>query len=227
VRPTVTAAVIEPVCAAAEGLTLCSDPFLGIDFTYPSIWGEILQGDLLPEAGALYTYEIQGSLRAEGRSGAFIPPLGSALTAFPGFYSDLLAERCRQFSPAQVCEEVQPQVILVLVFPGAGEICDPAPGDLSSPLAILALGLPDHPSINGFVFYSSFLSSVQNARLADYQAALLDPPVGRACTNYLRSQFNVRILEMVAGVRNDRLDAITTENVRKWLTLGESIQIGE
>ena len=209
------------------GLTLCRDPFLDIDFAYPSLWGEILQADLRPEAGAVYTYEIQGSLSGEGRSGSFVPPLGSGLTAFPGFISELLPERCQQFSPAQICQEIQPQVVLVLVFPRAREICDPAPGDLSSPLAILALNLPDHPSINGFVFYRGFLSSFQEARFAENRADLLSPPTGRGCTNFLRSQFNVRVIEMVAGVRNDRLDEVTAANVLKWVALGESIQMDE
>ncbi len=222
-----TAAVIEPVCVTEAGLTLCRDPFLHIDFAYPSLWGEILQGDLRPEAGAVYTYEILGSLGAEGRSGAFVPPLGSGLTAFPGFISDILPERCQQFYPAQICQEIQPQVVLVLVFPRARAICEPAPGDLSSPLAILALNLPEHPSINGFVFYRGFLSAFQEARFAEYRVNLLSPPTGRGCTNFLRSQFNVRVLEMVAGVRNDRLDEVTAANVRRWITLGESIQIDE
>jgi hypothetical protein len=201
---------------------------LALDFVYPTIWGEILRGDLRPEGpGALYTYEVQGSLRGEGRSGDFIPPLGSGIMAFPGFFSDLHSERCRQFSPAQICEAVQPEVVLVLAFPTAREICDPDPGDLFSPLAILAVNLPEHPSINGFVFYGSFLSAAQEARLAEYRDTLLDLPDGRGCTNFLRSRFNVRMLEMIAGVRNDRLDGITAENVNRWFALGESLQMGE
>ncbi len=228
VRPTVVARDVELFCVPEEGQTRCSDPYLGIEFAFPSDWGEIVKGELRPEAaGAAYAYETRGSLRGLGRSGDFIPPLGSGITAFPGFYSELLPERCRQFSPAQICQEIQPEVILVLVFPDARAICNPRPEDLFSPLAILAVNLPDHPDINGFVFYRSFLSAAQEAQLAEYRADLLGLPDGRSCTNFLRSRFNVRVLEMVAGVRNNRLDELTAQNVARLRALGESLRFVE
>ena len=89
----------------------------------------------------------------------------------------------------------------------------------------IAIDLPGNDFIDGFVFVGDFLSP---ALLADYeadQADLLESTTlaGEPCDAFRQSRFNVRMLELVAAVRNEILDEITSEYVAQWRSLGQSL----
>jgi hypothetical protein len=96
-------------------------------------------------------------------------------------------------------------------------------------LALVAVDLPANELVNGFVFVGDFLS---DGFLADFEKDLEDLTEtaelpGESCDAYRKSRFNVRMLELVAAVRNEILDLPTLVSVSQWRQLGESLLLPE
>ena len=78
---------------------------------------------------------------------------------------------------------------------------------------------------NGFVFAGDYLS---DAILEEYEKDLedlqeSDELPGEPCDAFRKSLFNVRMLELVAAVRNEVLDSPTLGTLTRWRQLGESL----
>ena len=114
----------------------------------------------------------------------------------------------------------------MFVFPDAERLCLDGRQFLGRPLVLVAVDLPENELVNGFVFAGDFLSP---PRLAEYEGDLMELLAvgglpGQPCDGYRKSRFNVRMLELVAAVRNEILDLSTLDRVAQWRQLGKSFQ---
>jgi hypothetical protein len=164
---------------------------------------------------------------AGGRSADFTEGRGGRLTVVRGYGDDLTQGGCAAISEDYpICEEVQPNVVLFMMFPEAKSICDLAPSVLFSPLAIVEINLPTNPTINGFRFISPFLS--QN--LAEELNAVMRDTLGYAletgatkCDSASQAAFDGRIAELVERIKANLVDRDTNENIDSIRHIAESI----
>jgi len=222
-------------CTPQATFAKCSDDTLKTVFEYPAVWGEIeailrTGGD----TGYAYSYAFsalsseQASLiQAGGRSKDFAEGRGGMVTDFLGYGDSSSQSRCasmKDFIP--ICEEIKSNVVLFMDFPEAKHICDPSPGVLYSPIAIIEINLPDNPTINGFRFVSPFLSESMaeelNAGVRDILGYAPDTGPTK-CGSSSQTEFDGRVKELVEGIRANSVDSDTSENINTFKHIAESV----
>jgi hypothetical protein len=205
-----------------------------IEFEYPAIWGEIEAILRTGDTGFAYDYTISALspeqaplILAGGRSRDFTEGRGGMITDFMGFGDGLSQNRCasaRDLIP--ICEEIQPNVVLLMDFPKAKHICDPTPGVLYSPIAIIEINLPDNAWINGFRFVSPFLSELLAGDLrADMRDVLgFTPDSGSTrCDSASQTEFDSRVRGLIEGIEAKSVDSGTNENINTFRHIAESV----
>jgi hypothetical protein len=216
-----------------ETLLVCEDEIIKYSFSLPEGWVLGITGILRPgETGVQYGYDLSRAISARpnklqmgGVSWDFTDGREGLLTDFAGFETDSTTERCAQFQGALICEPITEEVIFMFLFPDAEGLCVDGQQFLGRPLALIAIDLPDNELINGFVLVGDYLSP---ALLENYEEDLADLLVtdnlaGEPCDAFRKSRFNVRMLELVAAVRNDILDEMTLDSVSEWRGVADSI----
>jgi hypothetical protein len=131
----------------------CHDYFLNMQFTYPAQWGQIeTQFYSAGLDGNYYNYRFSQSYLMAGGRGKIIEPAGRGRmwTDFAGYQPEQLKEICQQYSAAY-CEELQPGVLVMLQRADSAAICQVGAW-AGGFLAFVAVNLPDHKQITGFVF---------------------------------------------------------------------------
>ena len=211
-------------CISIGDYAQCADSTLGLEFEYPTQWGNIEATLRRGQTGLEYLYrfanpapEFTGYIGAGGISRDFTQGRGGTYTDFAGFGGQ---SGCDYYDWGKVCEEISQAVVLVLFFPIANHICDPGPTVMYSPLALIAVDLPENPTVQGFVFTAPFLSAEQESALH----ALLGIGDSLKCDQESKQQFDARVAELVDGARNGTLDSETLENLAQIEHLARSIQ---
>jgi hypothetical protein len=131
----------------------CHDQFLDIEFTYPMNWGELrtsFSDDSVQ--GNVYSYHFANAIHtAGGRNIMFGDGKYSPVwTDFSGYPPGQLQATCEQYSAA-FCEEVKPGVLLMLQRTDAATICQAGAWGVGFS-AFIAINLPEHEQITGFIF---------------------------------------------------------------------------
>ncbi len=216
-------------CLHHNTFAKCSDDTLGIEFEYPISWGGIEAVLRTSYAGTGYAYEYYfigtsseylHPIEAGGRSKDFGEARGGMFTDFRGYGDESYQDRCDNFKKfAPVCREIQPNVILTMIYPQARYICDPGPGSFSTPLAFIEINLPENPLINGFVFISPFLSQQQqdilNAHLDDILGRSPKTLVATNCDSSSQVEFDNKINELIENIRTGSVDNNTNNNIQQ------------
>ena len=216
-------------CVHQDTFAKCSDDTLCIEFEYPVSWGaiEAVLRTSIFGTGYAYEYHFIGTssehlhpITVGGRSKDFGEARGGMFTDFRGYGDESYLDRCdnfKNFSP--VCREIQPNVILIMIFPQARYICDPGPGSFSTPLAFIEINLPEDPLINGFVFISPFLSAQQQELLYGDMRDILgysrETLVPNKCDEANQVEFDNKINELVESISAGSVDTDTNNNIQQ------------
>jgi hypothetical protein len=225
---------VQLICTPQSDFAKCTDHTLKVEFEYPAIWGNIEAVLRTGDTGYAYSYtfdalsvEQASVILAGGRSKDFSEGRGGMITDFKGFGDNSSQTRCasvREFIP--ICHEIKLNVVLLLDFPEARSICDPVPGTLYSPIAILDINLPTNPVINGFRFVSPFLSGHSLEKLnADLREtlgyALETGPT--SCDDSSRAEFDRRINDLIEKIMAGTVDQGTSDNIATIEHIAQSI----
>jgi hypothetical protein len=217
------------------------DETLGIEFEYPTSWGEI-EVDLRPGdyTGNAYDYFFgektmaqSEPLLAGGRSKDFTEGRGGMPTDFFGFDNTPSDMRCSQVSAFYpICREVKPDVVWMIRFPDSEYFCFrvamDAPKPTFNPVVRIEINLPQNPIIQGFVFEAPFLSEQLSDDLNNDLMSLLGlgpNSAGRKCDDSNRQEFEVHLQGFIELVKTSSLDSSTLENLDVLMNLAMSIKI--
>jgi len=221
-------------CTSQTDFAKCSDNTLHIEFDYPAVWGEIEAVLRTGDTGYAYDYtfsaltaEQASGILAGGRSQDFTEGRGGMITDFFGYSDSSSQSICASTKDfAAICEEVKPNVVLLMHFPEARYICDSAPGTLYSPIAIIEINLPGNPTINGFRFVAPFLSEQAAEKLnTDMRDILGYAPDAypTLCGDASRVNFDNMINELVEGIKVGSVDSGTSENIARFEHIAQSV----
>jgi hypothetical protein len=215
-------------CVAQREVYACEDPLLQIAFEYPASLGKLSANLSEGDTGYAYDYHFGGrpptstvTLEAGGRSANFTAGRGGFLTDFAGFAETTLEKKCVRFNAA-LCWDLQPDVVFMIALPQATYVCDPGPGIIFWPTAIIALDFPERAFITGFVFIAEFLSDELHNELL----SILDtnPNTGkRDCTETNMRAFDSKVGEIKSGIEMNTLDERTEQNLDQLLQLANSV----
>jgi hypothetical protein len=89
---------------------------------------------------------------------------------------------------ANICETVQPDVLVMLSLPPADYACDLVEDETSTPVGYVAINLPGRPRINGFLFSKKLSSDALDKALADILGAPGQAARQAACQAATRRQ---------------------------------------
>jgi hypothetical protein len=219
-------------CTPGKLYTKCTDERLQIEYEYPNQWGEI---NTLFHRGGIsgYAYEYQfgtsqstlySIIHAGGRSFDFSDGREGYITDFSGFDAHIPGQGCNDTLAAH-CKEIKPGVILEVYTFRAEEFCHPVPGVYGYPILEVRIDLPNHPTINGFVFVSRLWTEKtmdEIDRLLGY-----DPPSGyytKCSDQEIIKQVNAKIDAVIRALKTNSLDAETRVNYTQMLHLAQSIK---
>jgi hypothetical protein len=215
-------------CTTEVDYVKCDDSILGVEFEYPAIWGDIERTLKRGDTGLAYSYRISKPapeqkhfIEAGGISRDFTEGRGGKLTDFSGFGDKT---GCEYYYWGSICEEISKNVIIVLIFPNADTICDPGPTVLYSPIALIAIDLPENPIINGFIFVSPFLSEKQDQELHSLLGITPEGDITK-CHQESKQQFNSKVSELVEAIKDDTVDVVTKSNLDQMYRLAKSIKL--
>ncbi len=221
--PTVFVVVKEYLdCDLEEMSRICNDEILQLEFEYPSEWG-VIQTTFREgwKSGYLYEYSFQnedgnqiGGIFAGGRSHDFSEGRGSFITDFKGFASDYTP--C-QGTSAIICYEIKPGIIFEILASSGTAMCDPGPGHIGYPKAVVKINLPENEKINGFVFARKILSTdLRNdlgAIIGIKDHGIIMPT---NCTDKSIEAYDQKITEIADMIS---LDSQTTQNLNELFEL--------
>jgi hypothetical protein len=112
-------------------------------------------------------------------------------------------------------------------FPNAQFICNPAPGRIPYPIAIIEINLPDNPLINGFVFVSPFLSEELTEDLKSDKRDILGyaPPtvVPTKCDSASQAEFDDEINDLIESIITGSVDDETKGNIQQLEYIAASV----
>jgi hypothetical protein len=212
------------VCYDNHEFTNCHDEYLGIEFEHPASWGAGI-GQLTRSryVGYSYNYSFEGAMvMAGGRSNPFAEPRGGMPTDFFGF-DDQTAEELCAYSYADLCEVIQPGVVLTIQIPTGVELCAPGPGVIWGPHAIVKVDLPKHNTINGLIFTTEFVSE----KLAQ-ELGLIKPGASNTSSLYCdeadQHHFDELMQQLGQGIRDGTVESQTKINLDALRTMARSFQ---
>jgi hypothetical protein len=173
------------------------DDFLGIAFDYPAAWGSLTSTlRACYNSGYAYNYAFKhGTVLAGGRSANCSEPRERMPTDFAGF-NDWAIVSNYWWSVISVDEEPQPRVRSRLIFRQAESFCG-ADGPLTPAYGILAIDLPEHSVIKGFVFIAPALTGALEQELTSLIGCKADE----------KQRYDARLAEVVGAVRSQTLAA--------------------
>jgi hypothetical protein len=120
-------------------------------------------------------------------------------------------------------------VVLLMEFPRAYDICEGAPERLYEPMAHIEINLPANAWINGFVFVLPFLSEQEKEELRAAMRDKLgyDPDGGhvRGCSDTDQEQFDQFVAELIERVESGQVDSPSAQNIFELRQMAESIII--
>jgi hypothetical protein len=212
------------VCNDTNGVAHCRDEYLGIEFAHPASWGAgvamLVQSRFV---GYIYNYAFENTeIIAGGRSNPFMEPRGGMPTDFSGF-GDQTAEQVCATSYAELCEVVQPGVVLTIQFPHAESSCNPGPGVIWEPQVSILVDLPDHKLINGLAFTSRFISEALTQELAPIQPNPSGSPP-QNCDEANQQRFDERMQLLVQQLQDGAIDEETQANLQALRAMAQSFQ---
>jgi hypothetical protein len=241
--PTVTS---EPLirekldCSVLGDFTKCMDEVLGMEFEYPTAWGEI-EAVLRPGgySGYAYDYYYGGKTIAEteplvagGRSKDFSEGRGGVSTDFAGYGKSGLQYKKESCDPKwqdlfPICQQVAPHVAWLIRLPNANYICNSAPGFYTTPVFRIEVNFPNSEKINGFVFEAPFLSE----QLSNEVESSLYPLLGLdsnmmvyKCSQADQSAFDAQLMLLVEKIKPKQVDTETQRRLDELLHLAASIR---
>lgn len=207
-----------PNCTVDGAWTKCNDDLLDITFSYPSEWGSI-QARLHRGMSDGYGYNYQfgngdadnltATVVASGRSIDYSEPRGGTVADFYGFGDKSSQDIC---SKKAICEVIQPGVIFYLSFVDAKFVCDFNQGVYFYPFASVAINLPQHNLINGFVFMSKFLSAHQEQQLFSI-LEIDETKQPHNCSEASRQFFDQAVNQLTEQIRTGAIDEETKHNL--------------
>lgn len=239
--PTATPAIaVTPVDArlgcAQDGATyFCRDQVLGLSFRYPAAWGRIGRTNLRASAQSGRAYDLVFDRppvppfpAAGGRSRDFSEGRGGMLTDFGGYDKNAPGSliglgKDGKCDPAfALCERVQSNVILALLYVPGPIRCEGGPILVSDPVAQVTIDLPNNPNVNGFVFAAPFLSESSLARLNATIGVTAQGDSTR-CGPADIAAYDATLKDLLMGVQTGRADVETAANVAALRALAQSI----
>jgi photosystem II stability/assembly factor-like uncharacterized protein len=201
-------------CSQKGLSTYCTDKVLGIDFAYPSAWGEITtylnQGRC---GGFLYSYyfnPLNPQYHAGGVSKDYCNPMGGDLfTFFHGFEQ---GQGCKAFPDPQDCRNINDRVAIASLYPPYQAICAPGPGYIMSPVMVIGISIPGNHPVSGFVFAADFLSDNGKDELySAFGGSSID--TGKCLDPTTETKYTQSVKDVAAKVKQGTIDAETSQNV--------------
>lgn len=149
------AQLVELNCSTVDNAVHCIDDYLGVEFTLPVAWApsasELRRNSF---GGFSYSYQFSNEgIGMHGVSANYVLGVGGWL-----YRGENPLEFCRERLNAAHCEEVQPNVVLLIGIPSVRTLCSWQQPIFNAPKAIVLVSIPDHPTINGLVIDVEFMS---------------------------------------------------------------------
>ncbi|MCB8920825.1 MAG: hypothetical protein H6662_04500 [Ardenticatenaceae bacterium] len=223
-RPFVTPEVAL-ICQEGDEYTHCEDLVLGIEFEYPSQWGELTsrlrEGG---EAGYAYEYSFDnGPVLAGGRSRDFVESRGKILTDFTGFTTSSAGGSICTWPYKElnlICETITHNVVFLVYLPDAAMICSEYSG--YDAMVVVALNIPFNDFINGFIFTMNALSQERRGELFDILDAR-EGETGTVCDEANRDAYDQRMSEIAQELRDGLIAGEPDPMLEPLLRLAESV----
>jgi hypothetical protein len=198
-----------------------------VEYAYPTEWGEIEATLRRGDTGKEYYYRFSNvekpfiyGPKAGGLTRDFTEGRDGDLTSFSGFDG---RSGCDYYHGAVSCEEIQPGVILAFYYPNADKICRPYDNPFFSAGALIAIDLPTHAVVNGFVFVAPFLSEELVTEIQNQAETTLGAGISN-CDPTTEAHFDVWINAMIASIQGGTADSVTMSNLEKIYHLAQSIK---
>lgn len=218
------------LCDITKEIAHCHDEYLDITFTHPANWGEAV-GVLSQSRYVGYSYEYRFTRQFEssisaagGRSDQFMEPRDGFFTDYSGSDGRVLEDRCAT-PDFMLCELVQPGVELMIRRASAEALCNPGPGIIWRPTAFIAVDLPDHPTINGLLFVTNFLSTALSEELAAVEPQPYPPQAAPInCDEAGRLRYEESMKQLAQQLHDNTLDAETQANLQALRAMAASFR---
>lgn len=162
-------------------------------------------------------------LMAGGISEDFSEGRGGWYTDFRGFSTSGVGQVCDDYM-ATYCQQVKPNVLLMLTAPPVRFVCEPGPGTMSTaPKVAVAIDLPKSRPVHGIIFLSDFLSEEQLAQL--YEIVGFNGIIGADCSAENQAAYTELMQQHIDEILNGTSDAESQHNYRAMLALAGSINV--
>ncbi len=210
----------EVECTLQDDVIACYDTLLAMTFSYPAFMGEIQETVLRAGgyAGFSYEYMLNGEGAMGGRSRDFSEGRGRMFTDQMGFDGRAATEICPDWQAA-TCVEINPSVVVMVMYPESRAFCTDSMFNASPPHAIVAVDLPGHPLIHGFGFAVSLASPAWSA--AYYAEWRSDD---RMCDPAVKADFDARMEQLRLDLEAGTAEADIQARYDAMLRLAASVQ---
>lgn len=225
-------------CTLLENFTKCIDETIGIEFEYPTSWGEI-EGVLRTggDSGYAYKYLFNGGTVPE----IYLPQTGGVSIDFAegrewnpldfGGFGDkpYQVDSCEQRDYYPICNEVNSDVKWMIRFPNAKYLCENAHFYISKNFRI-EVNLPNSNNVNGFVLETVFLSQnlLDEVSRDIYSTFLVETEeisFPKSCDTASQQAFDELITKFIERLQTKSLDTETQNNLDNLIHVAESITL--
>ena len=227
-------------CSPLGVFSNCVDNVLSIEFEHPSMWGKI--DTTLREgftSGYIYRYSFSEYSATEtkyiltgGISKDFGEPRGGTPLEFAGYGDRSKKEEgcdSKWQDTYPICQKVSHDVTWMIQLPNANYFCNSPNGPIyySRALFRIEINLPNNPTINGFVFESSFSSDELSNQLENDLYPILG--IGTAmfptkCSDEDQKAFDKKLDAIIEKINERTIDDETQNNIDELIHLTTSIK---
>jgi hypothetical protein len=229
-------------CSPIGTFTKCVDDVLSIEFEHPVSWGQIdtglgkgfTSGYFYGYSFSEYSHTETDFILAGGRSKDFSEPRGFTPLDFKGYGNKPEKEEgcdSRWQDIYTICEEISPNVTWMIQLPNANHFCNSPNGPTwyTTALFRIEINLPNNPTINGFVFESSFSSKDFLNQLENDLYPILgigsngSSMYPTKCSDENQKAFDQQLNLIVDKINNKTVDKETQNNIDELIHLAMSI----
>lgn len=229
-------------CSSLGIFKKCVDDVLSIEFEHPTSWGQIdtrlREGST---SGYIYGYSFSeysstktDFVLAGGTSRDFSEPRGGTPLDFAGYGNQSEKEEgcdSRWQDIYTICQGISPNVTWMIQLPNANRFCNSVngPGYYAIDLFRIEINLPNNPTINGFVFESSFGSEEFSNQLENELYPILGIGTNGSsmyptkCDGENQKAFDQQLNSILEKLNNRTVDSETQNNIDELIQLAMSI----
>ena len=216
-------------CERKGALLTCVDDKLGLEFTFPSRWGEIEARSFPGRCGGFsYTYEFGVPGEAPGGGGLSLdycePTEGRVFRGFrtidkTGIHA---IDGCKLFLDAITCDPIRKDVVVAIRLPNAESLCNPYQDTVFLPVIVVAIDLPLDRQLPGLQYGTYFLSDKARDSLFESMGGF---PIDQTKCNDIASKnaFDQAAQKLANAIRAGVVDEETDYKMGLFLGFAKSI----